>query len=85
MIQDLGTMFEQENIIIYIDSSGGEVKNRQPVKVGIVNGNPQVLEKPGDPRDVDDPLKFNFIFPNGYQQYCNFFKHIAERRKTMDN
>ena len=77
LIQDIGAQFNQSNVIVYIDSSQGEVKNRKPLKIE----NNQVIEGPGDPRDTSDPLRLNVVFPGGYQQYCQFFIDSASRRR----
>jgi glucosylglycerol 3-phosphatase len=79
LIQEIGRAFNSGNIVLYVDSSGGEVKNRKPLKLS--DGDTMtVLEGPGDPRDTDDPLVLNVVFPGGYQQYERFFVAIARQR-----
>ena len=78
LVRAIGQQFNTENLVVYIDSSAGEVKNRKPLKF-----NPektQVIEGPGDPRDKDDPLTLNVVFPQGYQQYTKAFQEAAKRR-----
>ena len=70
LIQDLNQYFQKENIVVYIDSSQGEVKNRKPLK--IENG--KVIGGVGDDRDNNDPLTLNVVFPQGYQQYTAMLK-----------
>ncbi len=81
LIQEMGQAFNTPNLIVYIDSSAGEVKNRKPLKIEENNGQTYVIEGPGDPRDKDDPLTLNIAFPGGYKQYINCFQEAAKRRK----
>ncbi len=81
LIQEVGQEFNTGNIIVYIDSSAGEVKNRKPLKLEKNNGQTHVIEGPGDPRDKDDPLTLNVAFPGGHKQYINCFQEAAKRRK----
>ena len=82
LIQTIGREFATDSVVIYVDSSGGEVKNRRPLKLD--RSNPQqivVIEGPGDPRDTEDPLTLNVVFPEGYQQYIEFFCQVARGRQ----
>lgn len=93
LIQEIGKEFNTGNVIVYIDSSDGEVKNRKPLKLEKVinhqNGNPQeelkVIEGPGDHRDKDDPLTLNVVFPGGYQQYIEVFQKAASLRQVSSS
>lgn len=77
LIQDI----HPHNIVVYIDSSGGEVKNRKPVQIQTTaTGEKEVVELPTDPRDTADPLTLNVIFPHGHSEYINFFQTIATNR-----
>lgn len=77
LIQDI----HPQNIVVYIDSSGGEVKNRKPVEVETMpTGEQKVISGPGDPRDTADPLQLDIIFSKGHFQYTAFFRDIASRR-----
>ena len=77
LIQDI----HPNNIVVYIDSSGGEVKNRKPVRVETTaNGEAKVTETPTDPRDINDPLTLNVIFPRGHSEYTAFFCDVAARK-----
>ena len=88
LIQAIGREFNKGNIITYIDSSDGEVKNRKPLKLdnSIVHRNGtsqqvlQVVEGPGDSRDVNDPLTLNLVFPQGHKQYIDTFIAAARLR-----
>lgn len=81
LVQLLGQEFNTDNGVIYVDSSGGELKNRQALKVD--RSNPQdikVLQGPGDAGDTEDPLTLNFVFPNGHLEYLDFFCNLANSR-----
>lgn len=80
LIQSIGYAFNQDNLTVYIDSSGGELKNRKPIKWIEQDGEKRVIEGPGDPRDTEDPLRLNLVFPGGYQQYCQAFQTAAQQR-----
>ncbi len=80
LVQDIGRQFNTGNVVTYVDSSGGELKNRKALKIEQRNGPSTVVEGPGDPRDTTDPLTLNVVFPGGYQQYCQAFQTAAERR-----
>ena len=84
LVQALGKEFNTDNVVIYVDSSAGEVKNRQALQLD--RSDPQnlkVINGPGDPRDTEDPLTLNFVFPEGHQQYISFFCQVAEQRKNL--
>ena len=88
LIQAMGREFNTDNIVTYVDSSNGEVKNRKPLKLETVtidnNGTPQtilkVVEGPGDSRDSNDPLTLNVVFPQGHKQYIDVFTSAARLR-----
>ncbi|AUC61451.1 glucosylglycerol 3-phosphatase GgpP [Cyanobacterium sp. HL-69] len=82
LIQNIGDKFNIDNAVVYIDSSGGEIKNRKPIKLGKDGEKTIVLEGPGDTLDKEEPLKLNMVFPQGHQQYCKFFCEVANSRKT---
>jgi glucosylglycerol 3-phosphatase len=82
LIQDLGDWGNQGNLVVYVDSSQGEVKNRQPVQLETVAGQTQVVAGPGDMRDREDPLQINVVFPGGHDQYVGAFKQAAQRRRA---
>lgn len=81
LLQNIGQAFDSGSLTVYIDSSGGELKNRQAVRLETgADGVPTVVEGPGDPRDSADPLTLNLVFPGGYRQYCQTFQAAAKRR-----
>jgi len=83
LVQALGKEFSTDNAVIYVDSSGGELKNRQALKIDRSNPNePKVLQGIGGEGDTEDPLTLNFVFPNGHPEYINFFCGLAESRKS---
>jgi glucosylglycerol 3-phosphatase len=80
LVQDIGRQFNTGNVVTYVDSSGGELKNRKALKMVQQDGQAVVVEGPGDPRDTEDPLTLNVVFPGGYQQYCQAFQTAAQHR-----
>lgn len=81
LIQALGKEFDTDNAVIYVDSSGGELKNRQALKLDRSDpSNIRVIQGPGDSGDITDPLTLNFVFPEGHRQYIDFFCETAEQR-----
>lgn len=83
LVQALGREFNTDNAIAYVDSSGGEVKNRQALELDRRNPqNIKVIKGPGDERDTTDPLTLNFVFPDGHKQYIDFFCPMAQSRSV---
>ncbi|WP_299488594.1 glucosylglycerol 3-phosphatase [Acaryochloris sp. IP29b_bin.137] len=85
LIQTLGRELNTHNVVVYVDSSGGEVKNRKPLQLertATAGGSSsyQVVAGPGDDRDRADPLTLNVVFPQGHRQYIQCFQKIAQRR-----
>ena len=89
LIQDIGREFNTENIVVYIDSSAGEVKNRKSLKLEkfidhkISSEKYRVIEGPGDSQDKGDPLTLNVVFPGGHQQYIKLFQEAAFRKSVI--
>ncbi|MEM1239844.1 MAG: glucosylglycerol 3-phosphatase [Cyanobacteria bacterium P01_H01_bin.26] len=83
LIQNIGQVFDSGNLVVYVDSSGGELKNRRAIQVEERNGIPTVAQGPGDPRDTDDALKLNVVFPKGHRQYCEVFQTAAAGRRGL--
>lgn len=82
LIQTLGREFKTNNVVVYVDSSGGEVKNRKPLTLERLPEQPshRVITGPGDDRDTEDPLTLNVVFPEGHNQYIQCFQAIAKGR-----
>lgn len=80
LVQAIGQEFDTDNAVVYVDSSGGELKNRQALKLDENLANVRVLHGPGDPGDTSDPLNLNFVFPEGHIQYIDFFCRTAQQR-----
>ncbi|MBT9313317.1 glucosylglycerol 3-phosphatase [Leptothoe kymatousa] len=78
LIQNLGQAFNNGNLVVYVDSSGGELQNRRAIQVE----NNMVTQGPVDPSDTTDPLTLNVVFPGGYEQYCQAFQAGAAQRTT---
>lgn len=87
LIQNLGRRLNKGNLTVYVDSSGGEVKNRKAVEVELQERNgkevPVVVSGPGDDRDTEDPLTLNVVFRGGHEQYSQFFQTVAEARREI--
>lgn len=80
LIQMIGEAYDSPNLTVYVDSSGGEVKNRKAIKIESLEGQNIVVEGPTDTRDVTDPLRLNIAIPNGHVQYVELFKQAAALR-----
>jgi len=80
LIQAIDRHFQRGNTVVYIDSSGGEVKNRRPVPVVEEQGQQRAIAGPGDPRDTDDPLVLDVVLPGGHRQYIELFCQAAQQR-----
>lgn len=80
LIHNLATATDQPHLTVYVDSSQGELKNRKPLQLAMINGNVHVVEGPGDPDDPSDPLWINLAFPGGYRQYTACIKAAAQGR-----
>ena len=88
LVQAFGQKFNRDNIVVYVDSSGGELKNRKPLKLESFTTNKnetiqqqsRVVEGPGDARDHSDPLRLNVVFPDGHRQYLEMFQTAAKLR-----
>ena len=83
LIQAIGKEFNTENLVVYVDSSDGELKNRKPLKLN--EQKTEVIEGVGDARDTEDPLTLNVVFPGGYRQYTNVFQEAASLREKGNN
>ena len=79
LIQNLNEPFKSDNLTVYVDSSGGELKNRKPLGLGVRNGIQRVVSGPGD---AADPLRLNVAFPEGHEQYCDAFAKAAIERQV---
>ncbi|TVQ57268.1 MAG: glucosylglycerol 3-phosphatase [Spirulina sp. DLM2.Bin59] len=80
LIHNLAKVTDQPHLTVYVDSSQGELKNRKPLKLAMVNSDIRVVEGPGDPDDPSDPLWINLAFPGGYQEYTACIKAAAQGR-----
>lgn len=83
LVQDLGRRFGTSNLVVYVDSSGGQV-HRPAVDVEALRracADPG-LAWPALPgiRDAHDPLWLDVIFPGGADQYIDFFCQLARLR-----
>ena len=74
LIQFLGEEYNNENLIIFVDSSSGEVFRPSTLKTGLEGIT-----------DKDDDLKFDIIFQNGPKEYIKWFIEIANQRSLIKN
>ncbi len=81
LVQQLGRRFGTDNVVIYIDSSGGEVRrpgvDRDHLQRHAERPDSSVWNALRGITDRDDPLTLNVIFPEGHRQYVDFFCRLA--------
>lgn len=84
LIQQLGETFGSDNRVLYVDSSGGEVRRAgvDAERLARHAGNPDIKVWPAleGISDAEDPLTLDVIFPEGHTQYIDFFCELAARR-----
>ncbi|MAY01255.1 MAG: glucosylglycerol 3-phosphatase [Oceanospirillaceae bacterium] len=81
LVQQLGQAFSSDNAVVWVDSSGGELNRpgiSPPPQEHISNIDMNSLQGITDPSDL---LQLNVIFPQGYQQYTDFFIALAAARQ----
>lgn len=83
LVQDLGKAFCTDNVVIFVDSGGGEICRPQ-LDSEYLTRVPQRTDRnpwPGAEgiTDRDDSLILNFAFPGGHEQYVEFFLKFATR------
>ncbi|UCJ16188.1 glucosylglycerol 3-phosphatase [Pseudomonas sp. MM211] len=82
LVQNLGTAFGQDNRVLYIDSSRGEVQ-RPGVDADYLREHPTApWEALQGITDAQDPLRLNSIFSGGPEQYIDFFCALAKARRA---
>lgn len=85
LVQELGAAFGTDNLAIFIDSSGGEVR-RPGVDAARLrqraDSDPVPWAALDGITDAEDPLRLNYIFEQGFAQYVDFFCTLASRRPT---
>lgn len=74
LIQDLGETFNRDNAVVFVDSSQGEL-DRPGLKPHLLHESPEQAAL--GIRDSKDPLRLNFVFPEGHTSYVSFFKELA--------
>lgn len=72
LLQQLGEGLGTDAAVLYIDSSGGEV--RRP---GLPFPLPHDQGGLTGISDSDDPLQLNFVFPGGHEEYIRFYCELA--------
>ncbi len=74
LVQDLGKLFGTNNKVLIVDSSHGEVA-RPTLLNGIYEGI----------SDKNDPLHFDMTFPNGTEEYIQWFISLSSFHKSAKN
>ena len=74
LIQSLGKEYHNKNLIIFVDSSSGEVFRPSTKKTGLEGIT-----------DKEDYLKLDIIFQNGPKEYIKWFIEIANQRYHLKN
>ncbi|OLO05890.1 glucosylglycerol 3-phosphatase [Salinicola socius] len=84
LVQQLGDAFDSGNRVLYVDSSGGEVRRAGVDAERLArhgeDSSPEVWPALEGISDAEDPLTLDVIFPLGHTQYIDFFCELAARR-----
>lgn len=78
LVQDLGLAFESDNVVLLVDSSGGEVMRPSVDAASLQQYGPQdsnFWQGVSGLSDQHDPLRVNWVAADGYRQYTQFFNH----------
>ena len=67
LIQELGKIYSKNNLIVYVDSSSGEV-DRPKYSDTLNNGI----------TDSEDILKFNLVMTQGTDEYIEWFQKLVQ-------
>lgn len=82
LVQALGEAFGQDNRVLYVDSSQGEVQ-RPGVDAAYLRDHPLAPWPALDGiTDARDPLRLNTLFADGPRQYIAFFGDLARARQS---
>jgi len=82
LVQALGEAFGQDNRVLYVDSSQGEVQ-RPGVDATYLRDHPLAPWPALDGiTDARDPLRLNTLFADGPRQYVAFFGDLARARQS---
>lgn len=81
LVQELGRMFDSDNGVLFVDSSGGEL-NRPRLQQDLLATEPWTAAE--GITDSEDPLQLNVVFPGGHQQYVDFFCRLARARSQSE-
>ena len=80
LVQDIANDLGTEHLVVYVDSSGGELDNRIPVRFVQRNGETVRIDGPGEGPDPDDPLHLDVVLGGGDAQYREIFCNAAKAR-----
>ena len=80
LVQDIGRQTNTDSLVLFVDSSAGEVRRPGMDAVGLRD----IYETGAPPWDAvrgitdpEDPLHLNLVFPGGHPQYVSFFCELA--------
>ncbi len=85
LVQALGADFGRDNLVCYVDSSGGEVRragiDAELLAQATDHEDPRLWQALAGISDAEDPLRLDLIFTGGHQQYIDFFCALADQRR----
>lgn len=82
LVQELGAAFDTDNAVLYVDSSRGEVRRPGIDAARLAQHADEPWAAMLNISDRHDPLRLNFVFPDGHAQYVAFFLALAARIGT---
>ncbi len=84
LIQDIGMQFEVDNAVLFVDSSRGEVR-RPGLDMNLLKSADAERAWSGlrGISDKQDDLRLNFVFPDGHEQYVEFFCKLSAARDSF--
>lgn len=80
LVQEIGRRFDTDNAVVFVDSSGGEVRRPALDLAHWDAGGADRWAAAAGISDHEDPLRLNFVFPGGHAEYVRFFGALAARR-----
>ena len=78
LIQRLGEHFQNQNLVVFVDSSGGELV-RPSINPELLNSSQGRWSALEGVTDAEDPLRINYVFPNGHSEYISLFCRLSEQ------
>lgn len=78
LIQRLGEHFHSQNFVVFVDSSGGELV-RPAINPDLLDSSRSKWSAVAGITDAEDPLRINYVFPNGHSEYISLFCRVSEQ------